>query len=61
MASSLSCSTKKKQAVILLISLLYEKKFIASVLTQLYILSFMVQVKRKIVLLFKGRVSDEGD
>jgi len=36
-------------------------KFTASVLTQLYILSFMVQVPRKIVLLLRGRVSNEGD
>jgi len=36
-------------------------KFTASVLTQLLILSIMVQVKRIIVLLLRGRVSDEGD
>jgi hypothetical protein len=35
--------------------------FTASVLIQPYILSFMVQVKIKIVLLLRGRVSDEGD
>jgi len=36
-------------------------KFTAYVLIQLYILSFMVQVKLKIVMLLRGRVSDEGD
>jgi len=36
-------------------------KFTAFVLIQLYILSFMVQVKFKIVLLLRGRLSDEGD
>jgi hypothetical protein len=36
-------------------------KITAFVLTQLLILSSMVQVKRKIVLLLRGRVSDEGD
>jgi hypothetical protein len=36
-------------------------KFTAFVLTKLYILSFMVLVKRIIMLLFRGRVSDEGD
>jgi hypothetical protein len=60
LASSLGCSTKKKQTVILL-SHCYMNKFTASVLIQLYILSFMVQVKRKIVLLLRGRVLDEGD
>jgi hypothetical protein len=34
--------------------------FTASVLIQPYILSFMVQVKFKIVLLLRGKVSDEG-
>jgi len=38
-----------------------KKKITASVLIQLYILSFMVQVKFKIVLLLRGRVSDKGD
>jgi len=36
-------------------------KFTASALIQLYILSFMVQVKFIIVLFLRGRVSDEGD
>jgi hypothetical protein len=36
-------------------------KFIDSVLIQLYIFSSMVQVKFKIVLLPRGRVSVEGD